>query len=358
MSEIILPTLEPIPDQADVVKMIFDWYTSGELQSDGTIKRLGMSLIVRRLNSLGIKPQKSEAWTLPSIRDLLSNPVYIGKIRWKWRPQQKKMVDGKITKQRPRSNDVIIANGLHEAIIDEFIFNQAQHNIKKNPARPIGERNIIKNPLSGLVICGKCGRTMVRRPYKDGSATLMCPVTHCNNVSAKLEYVENSILEALKEWVCKYKVSLKPSIIKDNKLKMNVLEKNISNNEIELQELQKQLNTIFEMLEKGIYTTEQFLQRSSIVSTQIENSMTIKETLIKELKIEQASSENSVYMIPKVEHVLKIYKALPDAQSKNALLKEVVKKVVYLKERSGHFKNVDPKDFTITLYPVLPFYGD
>ncbi|MBU5331451.1 recombinase family protein [Anaerocolumna aminovalerica] len=350
-------TLEPIPEQADVVKMIFDWYTSGEVQEDGSRKRLGMTLIARRLNELGIKPQKKDVWTLPTIRDMLSNPVYMGKIRWNFRPHEKKMVNGKIAKRRPHSNDFTIVNGLHEAIIDEFTFNLAQHNIKKNPPKPIGENYVIKNPLAGLIICGKCGRAMVRKLSMNGSATLACTVPQCGNVSSKLEYVEDSVLDALEGWVKEYRTSLKPSEIKDSKLKLNVLEKNIRDNQNKLQELQNQLNTVFEMLEKGVYTTEQFLQRSQAVSSQIEDAKSLSESLSKELKREQSAAENRSYIIPRVEHLLKVYNSLPDAQSKNALLKEVVKKVVYTKERDGKCKDVDPKDFTIALYPVLPYHG-
>ena len=40
-------TLEPKPDEARIVKLIYKWYTNGELQEDGTYERLGVSLIAK-----------------------------------------------------------------------------------------------------------------------------------------------------------------------------------------------------------------------------------------------------------------------------------------------------------------------
>ena len=77
-------TLSPITEQADIVKMIFEWYTKGILLEDGNRKRLGTSLIARELNDRKIKPAGGDVWTSQTIRDMLINPVYIGKIRWNW----------------------------------------------------------------------------------------------------------------------------------------------------------------------------------------------------------------------------------------------------------------------------------
>jgi len=96
-------TLEPHPDQADIVRLIFDLYTKGEQNTDGMHNRLGVSLIVRKLNDLKIPPMKNGAWVPSSVLDILRNPVYIGKIRWNWRPHKKKMVDGQIITERPRA---------------------------------------------------------------------------------------------------------------------------------------------------------------------------------------------------------------------------------------------------------------
>ena len=95
-----------------------------------------------------IPTRKGGDWTDSTIRDILSNPVYIGKIRWNARPQIKRMINGEMVKERPRAEDPIIVDGLHPAIIDEETFYLAQKYLAENPSLPIPTRYKVKNPLS------------------------------------------------------------------------------------------------------------------------------------------------------------------------------------------------------------------
>jgi len=88
-------TLQIIPEEAEVVKTIFEWYTLGEIQQNDN-KRLGISLIARKLNNMNIPSKTGKKWNVSVIRDILTNPVYVGKVRWNYRPAVKKVVDGQI----------------------------------------------------------------------------------------------------------------------------------------------------------------------------------------------------------------------------------------------------------------------
>ena len=58
-------------------------------------------------------------------------------------------------------------------------------------------------------------------------------------------------------------------------------------------------------------------------------------------------------IVPKVEKLLEVYRDLPDAKSKNDVLKSVLEKVVYLKtERAVKGRPLD--NFELTIYPKLP----
>ncbi len=74
-------TLEPVPNEADVVRLIYEWYTNGVPQENGGTRRIGCELIARKLNEMKAAPRKGGEWTLPSVRDILMNPVYIGMVR-------------------------------------------------------------------------------------------------------------------------------------------------------------------------------------------------------------------------------------------------------------------------------------
>lgn len=345
-------TLEPVPNESDVVKLIFELYTQGEQQEDGSFRRLGTSLIARRLNQLKIKPRKADAWTAPTIKDILNNPVYIGKIRWNWRPAKKKINKGKIAIERPRSEDVIIKDGLHNPIISDDVFDLAQDIMFKNPARPVGDRHTIKNPLAGLVECGMCGRNMVRRPYNDRTKhdTLMCPAPHCKNVSARLADVEVAVLDALGKVLSEYQIQLGASS-KPDETKLKVISNNIEETRNELGELKKQLNKVHELLETGIYSSDQFLERSGLLSGQIKESEENLRSLTREYDDEEARLKGKSEFIPRLESILSAYREICTAQGKNDLLKEVLEKAVYIKEKSARYKGVRPEDFTITVYP-------
>lgn len=350
-------TLEINPEQANVIKMIFELYTKGEIQPDGNYKRLGVSLIVRKLNDLRISPMKGDVWVPPTILNILRNPVYIGKIRWKARPAIKKMVDGKIKIERPRSKDYILVDGLHEPIIDEKTWKLAQEYLSNNPPRPCPKDKKVKNPLAGLIVCGICGRKMIRRPYPPGKYpdTLMCANTACKNVSSLLSYVEEKLLQALENWLEEYKLrwDLTDDERTNNNIQIDIKKKAIKKLDDELKTLEKQMENIHDLLEQGIYSTDTFLERSKIITERIEKAKKDKNILLEELHKEEMREESKRTIIPKVEKVLELYKLTDDPQLKNDLLKEVIEKAVYTKTVSGRWHG-KPDDFELVLYPKLP----
>ena len=349
-------TLEPVPDEANIVRMIFEWYTKGEELPDNTYRRLGVSLIVRRLNNMHIPPRKSDHWSVSSIRDMRITPVYNGKVRWNWRPTSKKMVDGHIVKERPRSSkeNYTLVDGLHPSIVDEEVFNLAQEFISQNPPKPIGEKNTVKNPLAGLVICAKCGHKMTRRPYTgtDYPDTLMCADSVCDNISSALSYVEKRVLNALENWVSEYKLQWTDDSKKDKKV-VSLKEKSLQVLNKEYKTLSSQLNKAHDLLEQGIYTTEQFLDRSKNLTERLKKNEMERLALDKEIDSDKLREETRKFIIPKVEHILSVYHTLPSAKAKNDMLKQVIEKVTYLKTKNGRWHN-SPDDFEITLYPKIP----
>ena len=72
-------TLRPVQTQAEIVKMIYTWYAG-----DGC-EQIGVAKIARKLNEMGIETALGGDWTPASIQGILTNPVYIGKIRWNGR---------------------------------------------------------------------------------------------------------------------------------------------------------------------------------------------------------------------------------------------------------------------------------
>ncbi|WP_168198319.1 recombinase family protein [Crassaminicella thermophila] len=348
-------TLEPHPDQADIVKLIFELYTKGEQQPDNSFKRLGVSLIVRKLNNLKIPPMKGDVWVPSTIRDMLRNPVYIGKIRWNWRPIQKKMVNGQIKRKRPRAEDYILVDGLHEAIIDIDTWNAAQEYISSNTESPVPNKLKIKNPLSGIVKCGMCGRNMVRRPHGNKYPdTIMCPVTSCKNVSSKLAKVENSLLLSLEKWLYNYKLRITDDINNNSKsIQIDIAKKAIKNLDEEKKKLENQMEKLHDLLEQEVYTVEKFLERSKNISQRIAGIEENRKQLLNTIALAKKNNEGRKNIIPKVEKVLEVYNSIEDPAERNELLKEVIEKAIYTKETGGRWSGKED-EFTLDLYPKLP----
>ncbi len=352
-------TLKPVPEEAKVINHIFKLYTKGEVQADGTNKRIGVSLIVKRLRQLNIPTRTGGDWVESSVRDILINPVYIGKVRWNWRPANKKMIDGEINITRPRAKDdkLTVVDGRHEGIIDPDMFTMAQELMKQNPPRPVGERGIVKNPLSGLVICGLCGRRMVRRPYnKTGYPdTIMCAVSKCPNVSVSLKTAEEKILASVKDWLAGYKLkwNVKDKSKKTTNPALEIARQSLIKLDADIAKLIKQQSNLDDLVEQGVYTIEKYKQRTQELEKRIQLAEDNRKDLLAAITIEEQREEAHRIIIPKVENLLETYYTLPTPQAKNDLLKEVLEKAVYTKKRGGRWHN-SPDDFELVLYPKLP----
>lgn len=334
--------------QADIVRMIFELYTKG---TEGS-KRLGVGLIVRKLNDMHIPPAKGDVWVNATIQGMLRNPVYIGKIRWNARPSVKKIVDGQLKRIRPRAKDYTVVDGLHKPVIDIDTWNLAQYYLSENKSRPVPLNFSTKNPLAGLIVCGVCGRKMIRRPFSGlYPESILCQNTACHNVSSQLAYVEAKLIRSLKDWLKEYKVSLKATP-KQN-YKNDVEAKALESMNNELSNAEKQMNNLYDLLEQGVYTTEKFLERSKIISDRISTLKNDRDKLLTKINDSQIRERNRKEFIPKVEKVLDIYWKTEDPALKNELLKEIVEKAVYNKAIGGRW-HAKPDDFEIVLFPRIP----
>ena len=337
-------TLSINQEEASIVKEIFRLYTF----ENNTINS-----VVKQLNDMNLKPRISNEWTISSMKDILSNPTYTGKIVWNRRKQKKKTRNGHLIISRPRNQDYLIYDGLHEAIIDNKTWDLVQEKRKQNTPK-VKHSNQIQNPLVGLIFCEKCGKPMQRRSYTktDKPATLMCSNSKCDNISSKLYIVENKIIEALKIWLENYKVNYE---IKDNLSTDNnkITEQSISATKKELEKENAKLNKIYDFLENGIYSKDEFINRSKSIKDNIQNleNKLEKYNLLLQKNVEMQNEKE--IMIPKLESVIDLYDKLETAEDKNILLKSILAKVTYLKTEKAIKKDSDPTNFELYVYPKI-----
>lgn len=311
--------------EADVVRLMFELWTTGNV---------GTTTIAHKLNEMHIKPRKSELWSSASIRDMLRNPVYIGKIRWNWRKNVKKYEDGELVTSRPhaKTEDWILVEGKHEAIISEEVFDAAQERFGKLPkTKPKMKLN---NAFAGIMHC-TCGRAMTYRPQPRCEDRLLCTnQKYCNNRSAVYQEVVDEVIKALKGFAADIKELIdkpqKPSGV--HKAVAAALEK-------ELNSLETQQERLYEFLEQGVYTSEIFTKRNAALAQR-------RSELLEAIEKSKSEEVQEVDYKQRYIALMKAVRALEDdtvsVADKNRLLRAVVKDITYHRETDirGKWKNV------------------
>ena len=347
-------TMEIEPQEAEVVRMIFNWYTNGT-EVNGTTRRLGLQSIAHQLNKIGIPAIRHDYWQKETIKTIINNPAYAGLIRWGYRREKKQMSPDGLLISRPITNDdCIISEGLHEAIVPREQYERAQQILDEMPSAPIGYKSAIKNPLCSVIICGKCGRKMVfRKGYNGKPDYLVCHSRSCSQVGTPYHYVEERLMDILKGWAAEYEVESKRTDMpeQDN---ISVLEASIRTADKDLEKLKQQLSKARDLVEQEIYSVQEYKERSQELREKIADLTETRDNLNNQIETAQLRKKAKIEFAPKIENLLKVYYDLETPDEKNKLLKEILEKVIYDKKLSGQYKKSDVTKFELTAYPLLP----
>lgn len=330
-------TLKIVPNEAEVVRMIFNWYTE---------EGLGTRQISFRLNDLHIKPRLSDEWHWSSVIQMLTNEHYIGKSVSKRNPIRKTIEDGKVVKKPYRNKNYEVYDGRHEPIISEEQFELARHIRVNKCVAPNKISTELVNPFAGVLYCGKCNKPMKRnaasKNRKNEHTRIKCLREKiCGCKSNKFDEVENAIVESMREWLDGYILTLDTEM----PIKNDGLETSLVMLQGKLEDLFEQQDTICELHEKKEYSDRLFARRNAALEAEIDKV----ESAIRDLEIkiaEQHEDETiNTAIIPKTQRLLDNYDTLTPKE-KNDIWKEVVHKITYTKtETKGKFD--------VVIYPKL-----
>lgn len=327
-------TLAIEPTEAEVVRMIYEWYAFGMPQSDGSLQNVGRPAIAKHLIQLGIPTRKGGIWATSSITRILQNPVYCGKVFW---TPQKQTVQ----------NTHILVHGRQPALVSETLWQMVQQKIAANGAPPVPRT--LQNPLAGLIRCAYCHHTMQRRPYQKSGQTpfCICVTPNCPQISAPLDMIEEKLLTALRLW-CKDHIPDWESAA--HTLRRAAPHADVSlalrSKKAEYTRLQTQIQNAYDFLEQGIYTPSVFTQRQTLLQEKLQ----IVTDEIQALSSICQTVAQTQYTIPQ-QSIWEIYPHLSPTQ-KNLLLKDLIQYVVYEKTTSGRWHH-SPDAFTLTIYPKI-----
>lgn len=309
--------------ESDAVRLIFDMYVR---------QNLGFAKICQQLDDLGIKPRKKEYWVPASIKDILANPVYIGKIRWNWRKTVKQYQNGEITKSRPKSPEEswILVEGKHPALISDEMFQAAQE--KRGTAPRIKMTKCLNNPFAGICKC-ECGSAMVLKPSDKAQLRIMCQhQTHCHNKSALYTEFEAEVVRTLRGCIAELEAQYQSGECPSRQLQGNL----IAGLRREMIEIEKQQDKLYELLERGIYTEPVFLQRNAALADK--RSQT--QAAIERASITVTRSSDIHERIVKLnEAVSCIENRDLTPKTKNDFLKTVIKQIRYSRQIGRYEKD-------------------
>ena len=117
--------------EALIVKEIYEMYLQ---------EGMSISNIAKALNLRGVKTKENAIWTNTQVRAVLTNPTYIGKVRHHVNNKEKSY----------------IGDGLHEPIISEELFHEAQKMIARNVKRAPTNQPKEDIYFTGFLFCDKC----------------------------------------------------------------------------------------------------------------------------------------------------------------------------------------------------------
>lgn len=340
--------LVPNPEQAPIVRQIFDWYVNGKLMEDGSTVLLGSNKIANELNNIGIKTYTGKPWEASTVLNIIKNAVYVGRIQWGKKETKKSKEPGKRRDVRTRDEEEWIdVRGKHDPLVSDELYNKAQEILKGKYHVPYHLENGITNPLAGIIRCGKCGNKMILRPYDRQQPHLMCVNQQCDNKSARFEYVENKLIEALDLYITEY-VHKWGKRNKSEPLSIDIKKSVLTNLERELKDLESQKLKLHDLLERGVYDDETYLERSQSLANRIDETKRYIDNAEKELKMESTKEKAQKDHIPNLKSVVKSYKSSKDPAVKNQHIKSILHYATYTKE-----KNQRNDEFTLRLQPKI-----
>lgn len=313
-------TLEPVPEKANVVRLIFELYAQG----------MGKAKIADHLNDEHIPAPRGAKWMPESIPVILANVHYLGLVKWNARKTVRTVEEGHVKVSRPRAEKYLTFKGKHPAIIDQELWNRVEEIRGKHPKNHKAKN--LTNPLAGIMRCS-CGKAMVGRRYNGPDGEERCAPRFlcgdqrsCGTASAKMSEVMDEVVRVLRDALEDFEIRVdteKDDSADRHKQKIARMEKRLS-------ELRKE--EVKQWSEKMKNGMPEHVFREL-------NAQTVAE--IEEL---EHSLHEAVHLIPEPQDlktkIVTLRDALnaiqdPDApvKEKNRLLKTCIESITYSRDR-------------------------
>lgn len=258
---------------ADVVRDIFRWKMDG-ISAGDIADRLNESGILAPMDykkSLGMRfstpfcTHAHSCWNAASVLRILKNEVYTGMLVQGKNTTPSYKVKRRIVKPRAEWD---IVSGTHEAIISpndfELVQNVLARDTRTNPGNGMVEL------FSGIVYCGECGASMIRKtvPSKKKKYVYYVCAAHKNEKKCSAHSIRDSVLENMvfvslnKQiqnmiGICGLRQMAKE--VMQRKAGVSKLKGRLDKKREEAERYQRLLRSLFESLSDGVISQEEYV---------------------------------------------------------------------------------------------------
>lgn len=312
-------TPEIVPEEAEIVRLIFEKYVNG----------MSIFALTKYLNSHGFKTSHGKLFEKRSLEYILQNPAYAGDIRWNR--------CNNTTKEIRDPSEWIVRSGHHPAIISKELYEKAQARWKSEyKPRNSKPSEVTKHWLAGLVKCPSCGRSLsscvMHRKSLPDTFSFQCGgylKGKCyHNCYVRAESLVPAVLNALEEALAcgtvKYDLKQTDSIQDQSQDEIQSLKRRLER--VDQKELRAR-----EAYMEGIDTKEDYRKNKELLNREREE---LTERISQLEDLPQKGYDDTV-MLDRISNVLDILHSDKFSVSeKNSALKSIIDKIIYDKEQN------------------------
>ena len=331
-------------NEAEAIRIIFDKYVNGNM---------GFYKIANYLNLQGIQKIKRangtlSQWSTHFVRMIIDNPVYSGKIAFGRRTREK--VKGTKNEYRQvHQEEYILADGQHEAIISEELWQKAHEKRVitgvKAPSKIGRDRAHL---LSGILKCPKCGGPMYTNKHawtnKDGTYReiyyYLCSKARtargksCDyKAMLKKTDIEPLVIEAIRELIKNQDFATEVKSKIGKQIDTSTLDRELKNYEIKLREVdlnKTRLENEIDSLPEDTRFRERKLHDMTLRLDGLYDVIVELEEKIEDVKLRRKAVEQDAITLENIYTLLanfeKVYDKISD-EEKKSLISSLIKEI-------------------------------
>ena len=295
---------------ADIVRDIFKWKLEGISPQDiaDALNKLGVLSPMEYKRSLGMKYTTSfktsakAAWSAGTVIRILKNPIYTGVLIQGKETTPSYKVHKRIAKDK---SEWTVIEDSHEAIISGIDFDSVQKVLKCDTRRSPDDKAV--GLFSGMLFCGDCGASMVRKTVPAGEKKYVYYVCSahkqdksCSPHRMRDTALEEIVLDSLRQHIREVVNMSELMNITDTAplrtAQAQKVQRQLDKKREEYEKLQKLLMSLYENLTDGVIDREEYARLKASFTARADEAEKQMDALRESLNDIQSHGTENVWM--------------------------------------------------------------